>query len=236
MAFLNVNNQDQEQKYTVFTWNTQGDFTNGNKSQVIQKFFQKGNNSIVCIQEGGVEKKGLFGNWQIYDGDTCGAKNQRCTNYILAHKDLKAFPQYIKQLNGGVVIGGGNAGRAALGLGIGKTLFVSWHSISANNNEDTATLVKAFDQNSKYKESYTTIIIAGDFNESPNEIGDLVNRNLKKGIWNYQIVNSGQKTQKKGGELDFFVMLSQKKYQYKCLGVQNVQPSDHDPLLMEIVC
>ncbi len=79
------------QEWSVFTWNTQGNFTRTDKINVINSICPRGLRVIGCIQEGGVDKGGAHGHWFAYHGYGMGSFNERCTNYILVNSIYSRF-------------------------------------------------------------------------------------------------------------------------------------------------
>ncbi len=160
----------------IITWNTQGNFTEAEKWNIINRYAAQNEEVIVCIQEGGVDRQ-LNHNparnnnpinianplrLQSYRGQNPGAFNRRCTNYILLNPHAlgvavnlqlpAAQRNYdiagpIVARNGRVVIAGGTAGRTSIAVLLGGTLFVSWHSTANNSCADTMDLIQVIDDN-----------------------------------------------------------------------------------------
>jgi hypothetical protein len=216
-----------------FTWNSQGDFTATAKSAVVQGLFNTQNCSVGFIQEGGVDKDKavITANVNTYGGPQVGAKNERCTNYVLVKTNLFQAGVNFEHIN---AIGGGEAGRAAAAVRIGNTIYASWHSLSGPSNSDTAALINEC----KKKKGVDTIVIGGDFNTGPDEILGIINRNASAGRgrndWFCSVFKSGQPTHRSGRELDYFLVLSAGVLTANPVTVTAVPPSDHDPVLMNI--
>ena len=226
--------------FTLTSWNTQGDFTVPAKAEEIDRFALGA--PVVFLQEGGVAKAGASGGWTIFSGDAVGAFNARCTNYVLLPtlwaKTNGATAILLTDKKDGVVIGGGEAGRTAAAVGVGRMLFVSWHSISSKSDMDTSTLFKAIDGNPDYVRAYDTVVIAGDYNSAPKDIFEVMKR---AGFKNYSadLVYSGGLTFNDKMELDFFVILSKARppevrAAQPSATMLDVAPSDHYPVQMTL--
>lgn len=218
----------------IFTWNTQGDFTDPLKKNVISALFKEGCD-IGMIQEGGdaATSQAIPGCLAI-SGVGVGAKLERCTNYvILSDKLVKdAKPKLV----GFSAMGGGEAGRTAAAVVANDVCYVSWHSLSGDDNSDTSALI---DECGKLKD-VAAVVIGGDFNATPEVIDDLIQRKLDKkrhplAVYT-KICNSGAATQKKGKELDFFVLMGSDlgNLVAKAKAYSMAQYSDHDVVIMEI--
>ena len=238
------------QTYSIFTWNTQGDFTKDVKLQVINGLYPSGC-VVGCIQEGGVEKHGTHGRWFAYAGPQIGSKNERCTNYILVDATYSKFVD-VSSLNisngrGALVVGGGLAGRSPAAIAMNGILFISWHSLAGQSNTDTSLLIAAIESNNVYTNMFHTVVIGGDFNASPTDIRQLINRGTirTKSFWKYNyrdVINSGNATHSSNKELDFFVILSKTQWiqkgilsNLKMIEMKAVVPSDHNPVRMQIL-
>lgn len=241
------------QEWSVFTWNTQGNFTRTDKINVINSICPRGLRVIGCIQEGGVDKGGAHGHWFAYHGYGMGSFNERCTNYILVNSIYSRFTTVdsftLVNCESGLIMGGGEAGRTTASIGIGNTLFVSWHSSATRSNEDTSFLIRSIDQNPAYSQKYNTVIIGGDFNASPTDIDTLIHAGTERtrSFWSYPyryVFSSGSVTHPNSNkELDFFVVMSQTEWtdsgplaNFRGVEMKNVFPSDHNPVLMKVFC
>ena len=232
----------------MFTWNTQGNFTEDDKFDTVRTLFGRGR-SVGFIQEGGVGKRGRHGNIVAYGGTGVGAFNERCTNYILVDATYEKFVSVENiTLQDGfarTVVGGGEAGRAPAAVSINDELFISWHSLAGRANEDTASLFNALENNDQYKK-YKTIVIGGDFNTAPDDIEAMIVRRAavrgSRNEWFYYIRNSGAITYPhRQKELDFFVVMSKTDLtahgmlaNFKPVERVQVVPSDHHPVCTKL--
>jgi hypothetical protein len=218
----------------VFTWNTQGDFTSKDKFEVIKKLFSSPYDCVAgFIQEGGVGKDGTpIPGLRVYTGVPVGSKNERCTNYVLLREDLlQGASAEFECFN---VIGGGEAGRTAAAVRVGKFVFASWHSLAGPSNSDTSALIDECQQ----KTGVDCVVLGGDFNTTPDEVECMIvrkamTRSTKN--FNCNVVPSGKWTHRgKHGdkELDFFVLF-QKNLSGARAEVVYVSPSDHNPVVIE---
>jgi hypothetical protein len=226
--------------WSIYTWNTQGKFSATTKLAEINRWFPA--HAVVCLQEGGVGHPEDGGNWKAYGGVAPGAFNPHCTNYVLLDKAQEALakPHVLKNKDNALVVGGGQAGRTPAAVGVGNVLYISWHSLAAKSNEDTAMLVAAVDGNPEYTKQYDTIVIGGDFNASPADIHGVITRGTERQrlTWNYKeryVVNSGQITHPGSkSELDFFIVLSTSVLTGLAASRVQVTPSDHKAVRMKI--
>jgi hypothetical protein len=204
--------------WSLFTWNTQGNFTAGPKLLEINALVGRGR-VIGFLQEGGVDNAGPQDRWLAFGGTGVGSFNERCTNYVLVDATyarlMRPKPVLIESSMGDVLVGGGMAGRTAAAVGLGDTLFISWHSLSAGSNDDTARLIWMLEEN--YAQTYSQVIIGGDFNSDPASITELLAAGTvrKKAAWKYKtrtVFSSGAATHHSmrwgDHELDFFIALS----------------------------
>ena len=216
-----------------FTWNTQGDFQKRDKFKRIEDLFNVSGCQIGFIQEGGTDHgNGQIGDYSIFAGPQVGAKNERCTNYVLVKRS--AFPGQVPQSVLLQAVGGGVAGRSAACAKVGNYIFVSWHSTASPASEDTAQLLTEVVQ--KWKGSVT--VVGGDFNATPTALEAMVAR--KAGTRSHagtaiDAKGALQSTHSSGKALDHFVVVGQ-----GASGRANVRvisapgTSDHDPVVMEM--
>lgn len=236
--------------WDLITWNTQGDFTAATKKAVLTGvgFGRK----VFMVQEGGVGKAGKLtdaasGNsWTAYAGSGAGAKNERCTNYVLVDSVHEMFctRKVIADLDGKLVIAGGVAGRAPAAVGLNSVLYISWHAAASSSADaDTAVLVNTLDKTEEFYANYHTVVIGGDFNSSPASVAKAVSQGTSrtKAAWNYTsrvVVSSGKITHPSSeNELDMFVVLSTGTPAHSALGAgvrKSVVPSDHHAVTMTI--
>lgn len=241
-------------EFTVFTWNTQGNFTHSDKIQVINHLFTKysNNNKVVVglIQEGGdeddVNKNIDLNQFVAYNGGNVGSFLNRCSIYALISTDDQTKFDF-KQVKL-KTIGGGVAGRIACAIECNnevswgrdnKVMFVSWHSKSSSDNEDTKNLFREIDK--EYHNKYPNVLIGGDFNTAPSDIETMLatEGNRSSTSWNYEyryVFNSKRDTHKGtfgGQELDFFVLFSREETRKYRPERQKVYPSDHYPVVMK---
>jgi hypothetical protein len=133
-------------------------------------------------------------------------------------------------------MGGGEAGRTAAAVVANEVCFVSWHSLSGKDNSDTSALI---DECGKLKD-VAAVVIGADFNATPDVIDDLIQRKLDKKRHPLatftKVCNSGAATQKKGKELDFFVLMGGDlgNVMTKATAYSANLYSDHDIVIMEI--
>ena len=168
-----------------YTWNTQGDFTSKPKAKQINAFLDEAGGGktpvVVFVQEGGVAKAGDYEKWSAVGGAAVGAKNERCTNYILVNSawqklvnaEYQRMPlptQTATSVSPTVLVGGGEAGRTPAALALGRLLLVSWHSLAGYSNEDSAAMFGAFQFNPYYIDRFDRIIVGGDFNTSAKSV------------------------------------------------------------------
>jgi len=227
------------QAVTFYTWNTQGNFTQGPKAEVIQQMLGGNALAMTFVQEGGVNLEGAQDGYTAEAGAAIGAFNERCTNYILYND---AWGQRLSKVtlvdaNNSVLIGGGIAGRTPAAVSLGKTLFVCWHSLSAPNNLDTGALLRALQKAPVYKE-FDQIILGGDFNATPEDVERIVlGIAVERGEPNFtiQIVRCHQPTLKAWDkEYDFFILF-QKAHEQQNAQLLNVVPSDHQAVRMDLL-
>lgn len=238
------------QEWQLFTWNTQGDFTNAFKLAEIDGLCA-GPRVVGFVQEGGVRKGGDQGRWIAHGGTGVGAYNERCTNYVLVDATYARFVSVesliLQNGEGAAVVGGGDAGRTPAAVGVGNVLFISWHSLSGRSNADTAAVVQAIESNAGYRESYDTVVIGGDFNAAPADIEGVVTRGTarSRAAWTYRhryVLSSGEVTHPGSDtELDFFVILSKTEWSargvlanYRGIERRILAPSDHHAVRMKI--
>lgn len=219
-----------------FTWNTQGSFASQPKLAVIEKFFD-GGYDVGFLQEGGVDEAGHYAKFVAVAGLSVGAKNERCTNYVLIGKALwnkgagKDKIDLFKKVQGG-----GEAGRTPAAVQLGDVCFVSWHSISSSDNSDTGMLVDHCAKIIWMDHSLNYIVIGGDFNASPKDVDELIGRRAKHyGGIGFDCLYASDDTHKSGKELDFFVVMSRKAVDYTAWPqVMGVVPSDHNPVTIDV--
>jgi hypothetical protein len=219
----------------LFTWNTEGDFTEETKKAVVRHFFEKKECQVGFIQEGGTKAtSGSIPGCKVYEGIGVGSKNERCTNYVIVHGDLvkATVPKEV----GFVACGGGEAGRTAAAITIGEICLVAWHSLSGPDNSDTSALLEECAK----LQGVSNVAIGGDFNAEPKFVDELIQRKLDRKRHPLatfaRVCNSGKSTQKKGKELDYFVLMGDELGQlktavtvYDCSGI-----SDHDVVVLDI--
>lgn len=219
-----------------FTWNTQGSFANVQKLKVIEGYFDDGYD-VGFVQEGGSGEGGHYAKFVAISGLSVGAKNERCTNYVLIGKSLwnkvggtDKIDMFKK------VQGGGEAGRTPAAVQMGDVCFVSWHSISSTDNSDTGMLVDHCVKILGIDPSLNYIVIGGDFNSHPKDVDELITRRGKKhGGIGFDCLYSSDETHKSGKELDFFVVMSRKSVDYTAWpSVDGVVPSDHNPVTVSM--
>jgi hypothetical protein len=241
------------QEFSVFTWNSQGDFTISPKLTAIDSLF--GSSRVIgFIQEGGVEKSGIQGRWKAYAGYSVGAYNERCTNYVVVDANYSKFITIdsltLQDDRERVLVGGGDAGRTPAAIGINDVLFISWHSLADQSNTDTAELIRTIESNQHYAQSYNTVVIGGDFNATPDDIRRVLGRGTDRvrDTWIYKhryVLNSNQITHPaSSNELDFFIVMSKTElyssgptanYVQDRIEMVPVEPSDHHPVRMMIL-
>lgn len=192
---------------TIFTWNTQGDFTHPAKENVIARLFGRWRCGVGLIQEGGGARAAgwaaRLGVRSIAVGAVPGNANNRCTIWAMgraAHGD----EWYSNTLGGGV------AARQASGLIYRGTLYVSWHSMAVGGlDADTAQLV-AECRNEMRVGNVTRVIIGGDFNTSAANLTRVVNgqfgRRAARGM-GHAVVTQPLRTHISGRTLDHFVLM-----------------------------
>jgi len=219
----------------LYTWNTQGNFTTGPKGQELSQMVSGDDPALVFIQEGGVNLEGQYNDCIAVAGYAVGAFNERCTNYIVFNSKWpmgSMQPVVLVNGSGMALIGGGIAGRTPAALELGRTLFVSWHSLSSPNNLDTSDLIRTLTRTPYYSEKYDLIVIGGDFNATPADIESMIVRMVTDRAQSYffaSIVRCGQPTLKYWDkEVDFFIYL-RKEYEQEVPAVlRQTQASDHD--------
>lgn len=221
-----------------FTWNTQGDFTEASKLKIIEQFFDDGCD-VGFLQEGGTTGTKSYPKFVAVAGLGVGAKNERCTNYVLVSRkvwDSAASSDQIELFK--TVHGGGEAARTPAAAKIGSVMLVAWHSISAQDNSDTGGLIdhclKIFGLDAKTELKH--IIIGGDFNSSPKDITELLGRREKRaqGISMECMYGDDATHPSSDKNLDFFVCMSRKSIDYvEYPQAKGVKPSDHNPVVME---
>lgn len=215
------------------TWNSQGDFTSSEKSAIVKKLYAGTN--VLFVQEGGVDKTWGDGLFKTTQGVSVGAKNERCTNYVLVSdttwKDKAATVVF-------TTVGGGVAGRKPAAVQIDKTLLVSWHSVAAGDNSDTRQLLaesfKKLDDT-----GLSQVVIGGDFNAAPGDIEAMIVRMAmaRGGSRHFAGViapRADTPTHSSGKVLDFFVVLMKEGAPAGEIWVAPVKPSDHDPVFLEL--
>ena len=228
-----------------YTWNTQGDFASKPKAKQINAFLDAAGGGrtpvIVFVQEGGVAKAGDYEKWSAVGGAAVGAKNERCTNYILVNSawqklvnaEYQRLPlptQTATSLNPTVLVGGGEAGRTPAALALGRLLLVSWHSLAGQSNEDSAAMFGAFQFNPYYIDRFDRIVVGGDFNTSAKSVTQILNQKSDKAkpYWAW-VVNSGQVTHPGSqAELDFFVILDRTQAFDMPVAMVPTDVSDHN--------
>jgi endonuclease/exonuclease/phosphatase family metal-dependent hydrolase len=217
----------------VATWNTQGSFLEGAKQAIVREIHAGTN--VLFLQEGGVEKVWSDGLFHTVQGQSVGAKNERCTNYILVNQTF--WNVNATQISFDSV-GGGIAGRKPAAIQIGDTIFVSWHSISASDNSDTSQLLRECEQKLG-SQGVNNIIIGGDFNTDPANIEAMVVMMAagRGGGGFYSVVchtPTDMPTHNSGRVLDFFVIMTNGNMPSGKVWVAAVEPSDHDPVFMDV--
>ncbi len=120
----------------IATWNTQGSFLESGKKLIVSELHD--GTDVVLLQEGGVDKIWGDGEYHTVQGQSIGALNERCTNYVLVNK---AYWDQNGQQVSFTTVGGGIAGRKPAAVQIGNTVFVSWHSLASQENTDTKQLL-----------------------------------------------------------------------------------------------
>lgn len=216
------------------TWNTQGNFNETRKSAIIREI-NTGTN-VLFVQEGGVEQNWSGGLYNSTGGQSVGAKNERCTNYVLVNSSM--FNESASEVYY-TTVGGGIAGRKPAAVRIGKTLLVSWHSISASDNTDTRQLLS---ESMELLSSSTVdaIVIGGDFNTSPKNIEDMITAMAagRHGGRHYAVVIApplDMATHQSNKVLDFFVVMSSSSAAPRGQAwVCCVEPSDHEVVFMDL--
>ena len=228
----------QNQPVTLYTWNTQGNFTQGPKGEVVQQMLGVQTPALTFVQEGGVNLAGDYQGYKAVAGFAVGAFNERCTNYILYNDAWgRLEPVLLVDGLGSALIGGGQAGRTPAAVALDRTLFVSWHSLAAPNNLDTSAVFQAFQLAAIYKQ-YDQIFVGGDFNASPDDVEKILVRipNDRNEVnFSATIVRCGQPTQKTyQKEIDFFVLFAKAPVQLQGVLV-NVVPSDHEAVRTDLL-
>lgn len=229
----------QNQPVTLYTWNTQGNFTQGAKAEVVGQMLGGNALAMTFVQEGGVNLGGAHQGYTAVAGHAVGAFNERCTNYILYNNawGARLEPVLLVDANDSALVGGGVAGRTPAAVALGRTLFVCWHSLSAPNNLDTGALFRALQKAAIYRQ-YEQVFVGGDFNASPDDVESILVRIAsERGEPNFfaTVVRCHQPTQKTWNkELDFFVIFAQAPVQ---LGgtLVNVAPSDHNAVRTDLL-
>jgi hypothetical protein len=219
----------------LYTWNTQGNFTTSPKGQELSTMITGNDPALVFIQEGGVNLAGPYNESTVVAGYAVGAFNERCTNYIVFNNQwpMGAMqPVILVNGSGMALIGGGIAGRTPAAVELGRTLFVSWHSLSGPNNLDTSDLFRTLSRTPFYAEKYDLIIVGGDFNATPGDIESMIVRMVTDRLEPYffaNIVRCGQPTLKNWDkEVDFFIYLRKSTQQEAPAYLRPTQTSDHD--------
>jgi hypothetical protein len=210
----------------LVTWNTQGDFTNSSKEQVIAEFGKS--TDVFCIQEGGTDKTWTKGYFDTFTGKGVGSKNERCTNYLLIKTSVigDTKPEKI-ELN---TIGGGEAGRSACAVKLNKTMFVSWHSTASSDSSDTKSLLVECAKGLKVH-GLDRVIIGGDFNASPF---DILRMTLTNKVECYmEVFAQDRYTHTSNNVLDFFVIIGNQNASAQTKRLF-AQPSDHYPVALAI--
>jgi hypothetical protein len=225
----------------LYTWNTQGNFTTGQKGQELSAMITGNDPALVFVQEGGVNLAGPYNESTAVAGYAVGAFNERCTNYIVFNNQWPmGGMQSVVLVNGSnmALIGGGVAGRTPAAIDLGRTLFVSWHSLSSPNNLDTSDLLRTLTRTPSYAEKYDLIIIGGDFNASPGDIESMMVRMVTDRSDPYffsTIVKCGQPTLKQWDkEVDFFIYLRKEYQQEIPAALRQTQSSDHEAVQTQV--
>ncbi len=220
----------------LFTWNTQGDFTDAAKQAIIQGLLLRDHCVGGFLQEGGSGKAGTaIPGSTVYSGEPVGALNARCTNYVILSDAYAAGSADVVFFD---AIGGGVAGRTAAAVRVGDVTFVSWHSLAGRGNADTSALIEECASRLRHDQ---VVVIGGDFNASPDDVNDIIGRKAgrkqfalaaaatvqKSGKWTHE----GSRGRR---ELDFFVVLGGDSGLNCDVWVKYVTPSDHNPVLIDI--
>ena len=235
----------------IYTWDTQGDFTNDKKLATINSFNDPNHPVFVCIQEGGMslnlDRQGIkSGGWVVFDGQAVGVSKEpcTCTNYILVNKGAQRLPLVrinLTDKHGGVLLGNGKAARTPVAIRCGADLIVSWHSLSGPDNSDTFALINALEREAGNK-GIERVIVGGNFNAEPDEVDQLLSvgnrRTLSQRTLQQRLVGrAGAPTQGRppNREFDFFVYMARQEVGqpvFQRPQVYRVGLSDHDPVLI----
>jgi hypothetical protein len=233
-----------------FTWNTQGNFTAAAKADTLRTLFLSKGCSIGFIQEGGEADSVMNAiptipaSVRAYAGEEVGAKNERCTCYVLVNnKEIKSGEK-VELFN---AIGGGVAGRKPAAIRLGNAIYVSWHSLSGKSNQDTSMLLDECIK--KMDAGVTTIVIGGDFNAHAQDIRDMIKRKIRPRSstssieWCVAKSEDGTPThfsvERGDSELDYFVVFHRANANANAnvnakVDVHAAFESDHDPVIMDI--
>jgi endonuclease/exonuclease/phosphatase (EEP) superfamily protein YafD len=204
-----------KQTVKVVSWNSQGKPDQKEKLAELDAFRSNAKDAVVVfVQEGGNADWSKRGSdWWGVAGAQVGTKNARCTMYVLVNGGWlapdHAKPYPLKTPKGGAVIGGGEAGREAAGILIGKTLFVSWHSSASGDNSDTADMIGGFQFNTEAYTGVDMIVVGADFNAKPEALERMLlqgSERAKKQFW-VEVYATNQATYKgKPLEIDYFLV------------------------------
>jgi hypothetical protein len=172
----------------------------------------------------------------IYGGTSVGAFNKRCTNYVLVSQNAMNAAG-VEDFDCFNAIGGGEAGRTAASVQVGRVIYASWHSKAVRSNDDTWALLDECQD----KGGVDAIVIGGDFNTEPDEIVAMINRHaIERGSgqnnWFCSVFNSGAHTHRgrRGDSELAFLVVYQDQYRAANVCVQKAGPSDHHPVIMDI--
>ncbi|MGH7068081.1 MAG: endonuclease/exonuclease/phosphatase family protein [Acetobacteraceae bacterium] len=217
----------------VATWNTQGSFVEGKKAAIVREIHAGTN--VLFLQEGGVNKVWGDGLFHTVQGQSVGAKNERCTNYILVNQTFWNVNATEISFNS---VGGGIAGRKPAAIQIGDTIFVSWHSISASDNSDTSQLLHECQEKLAFN-GVNNIVIGGDFNTDPASVEMMIAMMAAKrggGAFHTVVCHTppDMPTHNSMHVLDFFVIMTKGNAPSGNVWVAPVEASDHDPVFMEV--
>jgi hypothetical protein len=219
------------QPAAFYTWNCQGDFTRDDKAEFVNTLLNVDYLALMFIQEGGRDLDGKYPGYTAVKGYTPGAFNERCTNYILYNEAWgeRLSPVTLVNANGGVLIGGGVAGRTPAAVAVGKSLFVSWHGISAPENLDTSAVLRAFQKGSTYKD-YNLIVLGADFNTEPADVEQiLIALAAERGGTNFSasIASCRQQTLKNWPRVYDYFIIFQENHEDRVGVRMDAAPSDH---------
>jgi endonuclease/exonuclease/phosphatase family metal-dependent hydrolase len=226
---------------TLYSWNSLGKPDLGEKSKFIQNLVASVQGpQLVFIQEGGSGFK-ADGGMTTFCGVSVGAKNDRCTNYLLTKLDgVAAAPRDVTLKDGDkAVITGGVAGRTPAAAEIGRTLLISWHATSYVGTSDAEPLI-ALLQKGRGFEKYEMIVVGGDFNATPDQLQPVADRVRAASNFTLKLIQPREATYRsKNSKLDYFLIFYRDRQKDKVKlpatadVIKNVL-SDHYPIAIQM--